>query len=125
MRKHFTMVKVKDYDQMKTLLKVGLNMAKVMEVTGRSYNTVSDVNKTTDFNDYRTTRHNGYLAWLAKKNGVNKKTAPLFSETVLSKKPVTKADDQTIALLERIANALELMEGHWRPMADKKRFRIF
>lgn len=113
-KKGYHQLRQKDFDEIRLLLDKGIATKIIMAATGRSDGLIYTLKNFKTFAEYKASNRAK-----SKKEVVPAKVTA--SET-------GKSDDKTIvALLERIAEALELMEAHWRPLPSdqKKRFKLF
>jgi IS30 family transposase len=108
--KHLTQ---KEFDQLKALVMTGVSVSKLSEVTGRSRSTLQKIKECETLRGYKELTQR-YLD-RSNENKAKKETTP--TKEVVSKF-VPEIPDTTLALLERIAIALEKMEVHWRAKAQ-------
>lgn len=96
--KAWKMVREPEYNQIKQLCDMGIKFGKIMLLTGRTWPTVEGIKKSKSWKTY----HKAYVP----------KKEPSKPNGISLNNP--DKQDYTLAFLERIATALELMEGHWR-----------
>lgn len=107
--KHLT---IKDFTTIKTMLDVGVKPTLVVKSTGRSTGTVYAVSKSKTFEEFREFWHR-YQKKEATPVGTGVTSSSVKNYTIGG------TEDEYIKLLTRIAEALELMEGHWRTKSEK------
>ena len=108
-----------EYDRIKKMTDAGLTPSQIKAITGRSSVTAGYIKRSTDMDSYYE---------------ISRSYARSKNETTPGKRVVSKreergkryetVDSSTIALLTRIAIALEKMEQHWQPTDEKKRFKF-
>ena len=113
-------MKKKDFEEIRLLIERGIAPKIIRAATGRSQGTVGRVNRSKTWEEYQNS--------LKELNEKYHKKDVLVKELVEDEKPdthTTATAGDIYVLLERIADALELMEAHWRPLKNESGFVCF
>lgn len=117
-KRKFKQVTLKEYKAIKSMLDAEVARGIVGQPTARLWPTVKFIEKSTSFENFK----------IISRSTV-KKVAPIIApvRAIIGSEVVKQKEEQSIIpLLTRIVEALELMEGHWRPIENQpKRFKLF